>query len=268
MRRHTLPLLVGAVAAFAVACSDSVAPTRSATGFSATASPAFSKNNDNNDRQLIGTLELSPDGGRYHLGEFDIVIPQGAVCEPATTKYGARHWNEDCSPARRTVVVNVIAKKRHNEVSIDFQPDLRFRPSAGWVRIETSAYSSLLTSNAIRQLSVGSPFFNSFAILYVPTGGASRIDEVRSTNDPSMVTHVDLRTGLVWRRVKHFSGYMVSLGDKCDTAVDLTCSIDDGTTATPLGAATTFGVIVDPFSLPTVVVDTLTVVVDTLTITP
>ena len=105
MRRHTLPLLVGAVAAFAVACSDSVAPTRSATGFSATASPAFSKNNDNSDRQLIGTLELSPHGGRYHLGDFDIVIPQGAVCEPATTKYGARHWNEDCSPARRMVAV-------------------------------------------------------------------------------------------------------------------------------------------------------------------
>ena len=258
MRRHTLPLLVGAVAALAVACRDSMAPARSTNEFSASASPSFSRSNSDRDRQVIGTLALSPAGGRYHVGDFDIVIPAGAVCDPATTKYGARHWDEDCSPAQSSIVVNVIAKKHHNQVSIDFQPDIRFRPSAGWVRIETSAYSSLLTSGAVRQLSLNSPFFSNFAILYVPTGGLSRIDEVRATQDWSMVTHVDLRSGLVWRRVKHFSGYMVSLGDKCTTTTDptTTCTVDaTAASTTTLGSFT---------AVPTVAVDTTaTVTVDT-----
>jgi hypothetical protein len=114
------------------------------------------------------------------------------------------------------------------------------------VTIQTSAFSSLLTSNSIRQLSTNSSFFQGFAILYVPTGGASHIDEVRSTRDGSMVTHVDLHTGLVWRRVKHFSGYLVSAGYSCaSVGVDGTCNVDDPTNivAPPLVQASTFGIV-------------------------
>ena len=158
-------------------------------------------------------------------------MPAGAVCEPATTKYGPRYWDDDCTPARRQITVNVVAKNQGKKVSVDFQPDLRFRPSAGWVVIQTSAYADLLTGNDVRRLSPASPFFQDFAIFYAPTGGKSRIDEASSTGDASVVTHVDLRTGLVWRRVKHFSGYIVYAGNKCDptvTGLDAVCQVDDG----------------------------------------
>lgn len=242
MRRNTLLLLVGAVAALAVACRDSVvAPARNTTSLSASAAPSLSASESNHNRTLLGTVELSPNGGTYHVGDFDIVMPAGAVCDPATTKYGARHWDEDCAPARRSVSVNVIAKKTGKGVSVDFQPDLRFRPSAGWVVIQTSAYSDLLTNDIVRQISPRSSFFQNFAILYAPTGGTSHVDEVRATGDATMVTHVDLRTGLVWRRVKHFSGYLVTAGFKCDptTTTDNSCPVDDGGVDpnTPLGAA-------------------------------
>lgn len=231
MRRNTLFLLVGAVSALAVACRDSVvAPARNATSLSAAASTSLSTSGSKN-RTLLGTIQLSPNGGTYHVGDFDIVMPAGAVCEPATTKYGPRYWDDDCTPAGRQITVNVIAKARGKQISVDFQPDLRFRPSAGWVVIQTSAYRDVLTSGEVRGLSSTSPFFQNFGIFYVPTGGKSRIDEASSTGDASVATHVDLRTGLVWRRVKHFSGFLVSAGQKCDATVtgsDGACQVDDG----------------------------------------
>jgi len=240
MRRNTLLLLVGAVAALAVACRDSsVAPARSATSLSAAASPSASAGGINKNRTLLGTIELSPNGGTYHVGDFDIVMPAGAVCDPATTKYGARHWDDDCTPLASSISVTVIAKKQGNRASVDFQPDLRFRPRAGWVVIQTSAYSDLLTSSTVRQLSPKSGFFENFSIQYVPTGGGRQLNEFRSTGDRSMLTHVDLRTGLVWRRVKHFSGYIVNLGAKCDPSqtIDGSCPlVDDPSGGTVLGA--------------------------------
>ncbi len=232
MRRNTLSLLVGAVAALAVACTDStVAPARSANSLSAAASPSLSTGGINQNRTLIGTIELSPNGGTYHVGDFDIVMPAGAVCDPATTKYGARYWDNDCTALTSSITVSVTAKKQGKRVSVDFQPDLRFRPAAGWVVIQTSAYSDLLTSASMRQLSPSSGFFENFSIQYVPTGGGKELNEFRSTGDASLLTHVDLRTGLVWRRVKHFSGYTVNLGAKCDptvSGIDAACQVDDG----------------------------------------
>lgn len=253
MRRNTLLLLVGAAAALVVACRDSsVAPVRSATVLSAAASPSLSASASNQNHTLLGTLELSPNGGTYHVGDFDIVVPAGAVCDPAVTKYGPRYWDEDCVPAQRSITVNVIARKLGQRVSVDFEPDLRFRPSAGWVVIQTSAYTGLLTSAAVRQQSPQSPYFENFSILYVPTRGRSQINEARTTGDQSMMTHVDLRSGLVWRRVKHFSGYLVTAGQKCDPTTDPTCSLVDGGTGTVVGSSTTL--VSSGVSLSTVVV--------------
>ena len=273
MRRNTLLLLVGAAAALAVACRDSVvAPVRNSSSLSASASSSFSASQSSHGRTLLGTIELSPNGGTYHVGDFDIVVPAGAVCDQAKTKYGARHWDDDCEPASRSITVKVIAQTRHDGVSVDFQPDLRFRPSAGWVTIRTNAYAPLLTSDAVRALSPSAAFFQNFVILYAPSGGGSRVDEARSTLDPTMVTHVNLTTGIVWRRVKHFSGYLVTAGFNCGPAGDnTTCSVDDGTAigATPLSDGTSISVFVDiDLGIPSVVVDSLSVVADSLTIMP
>ena len=230
MRRTALYMLVGAVSAAAVACQDSMAPSQrfSPTGITA---PSLSRSNQGRgDRTILTTLTISPDGGTYHIGDFDVVIPAGAVCDPGSTAYGAKHWDRDCAPANRDITVQVIAQTHQGQVSIDFKPDLRFRPSAGWVTIGTGAYSDLLTSDAVRQLPASSAYFSNFVILYVPTGGQAHIDEVQSTGDPSLVTHVDRATGIVWRRVKHFSGYMVNSGEKCTTQTPdaSTCTTDDG----------------------------------------
>ncbi|HEY7236276.1 MAG TPA: hypothetical protein VH539_19100 [Gemmatimonadaceae bacterium] len=260
MRRNTLLLLVGAVAALAVACQDAavVAPGRNLDPLSASPhSPSGIQN-----RTTLGTLELSPNGGIYHVGDFDIVVPAGAVCNPATAKYGAKHWDDDCAPMMSTMVVQVVTKTSAAGVSVDFQPDLRFRPNAGWVTIQTHAYSPLLSSTSVRQLARSSLYFQNFVILYSPSDGSSRIDEVRTTGDPSMMTHIDLKTGIVWRRVKHFSGYLVTAGFNCTPSASAAgCPVDDPTQPiqAPLPSGSLVGTVVVADSTvaaaPSVVVD-------------
>ena len=41
------------------------------------------------------------------------------------------------------------------------------------------------------------------------------IDEATVLRDASLITNVDLVTGRVWRRIKHFSGYSVLSGLEC-----------------------------------------------------
>lgn len=206
----------------------------------ASSAPSLSRSNGRSDRSVITTLTISPSGGTYHVGDFDVVIPAGAVCDPGSTAYGPSHWDDECAPANRDITVSVVAETHKDQVSIDFKPDLRFRPSAGWVTIRTAAYADLLTSDAVRQLPRSSSYFSNFAILYVPSGGQAHIDEVHSTGDPTMVTHVDRASGIVWRRVKHFSGYMITSGQKCTTTtVDTTTCIADDGSGTITGTAST-----------------------------
>ena len=262
MRRSIPILLVGAVVAFATACSESaIAPTRLDNEVSTSSGATSARGRDIGTTELA-TFDISPNGGTYRFGAFELVVPAGAVCDPSTTKYGVRHWNEDCTPLARNLTVKVVATARRNGVSVDFQPDLRFRPSAGWVTIQTSAYRDLLTSGDSRSLSANSNVFRAFAMLYVPSGGGSRIDEVRSTGDRSLITHIDRNTGLIWRRIKHFSGYTVFLGYNCVGAEDgTTCSVEGGggLGGLPDSPASPFVVAADStfdwLSLPEVVVD-------------
>jgi hypothetical protein len=270
MRRTALYLLVGAVSAAVVACQDTpVAPTGNHLT-PASSAPSLSLANGNgqgrSDRTVLTTLTISPSGGTYRVGDFNVVIPAGAVCDPRSTPYGPAHWDDDCTPANRDVTVSVIAETHKDRVSIDFKPDLRFRPSAGWVTVSTAAYSDLLTSDAVRLLPRTSSYFSNFVILYVPSNGQGHLDEVLSTGDPSMVTHVDLSTGTVWRRVKHFSGYMVYSGDKCSTPTPdgTTCTVGDGSGTT----GTVSGLTSAPLITTLNVVDTTTSTLVSVVVTP
>src|SRR5919197_2162196 len=269
MRRINPILLVGAVAVLAAACRDSVvAPTHNDDVISASASAtSYAKNGRSKTSQILGTIRISPEGGRYHVGDFDIEFSPNAVCDPSITVYGRGHWDDDCVAAGRTITVDVVAQSRGDRVSVEFQPDLRFRPNA-LVTIQTRAYADLLTSAAVRRLSRSSGYFNRFAILYMPTGGGKHIDEALEDGDLSMVTHVNLSTGVVWRRVKHFSGYLITSGFTCTPTLETPCTPDQppdlgGTELKPIDGASSTSVLVTTLELsPSVVVDSTSAAAD------
>jgi hypothetical protein len=222
--RRSLPLvLTGAAALLAVACRDSaLAPVRAPEAARSASSAPMLGRHGGSDKTVLGTIDISPEGGSYRIGSFDLNIPAGAVCDPRTTKYGRRYWDADCTPANRTIRVSAVAVSRNGETTVDFRPDLRFRPAAGWVTISTDEFSDLLLSDAVRQLAPSSSFFESFAVLYVPSNSKSKVNEFRELRDPTLVTHVDLVSGKVWRRIKHFSGYFVGSGS-CEPSLENNC---------------------------------------------
>ena len=261
MRRKANYLLVGAVSAIGIACHDSFVAPAGEKNLQSGSSISYSKSSGQavEERRVVSTLTISATGGTYRIGDFEVVIPAGAVCDPSRTAYGPKHWDRDCVPANRDITVDVVAKRHGGGVSIDFKPDLRFRPSAGWVIVRTSAYRETLTSSAVRQLSPNAGYFSNFAILYAPSEGQGRIDEVKALGDPTLVTYVDLSTGTVWRRVKHFSGYTVDSGFKCDpttASTDPTCVTDGGLGGAGSVGGTSFSTLTldSAFQLPSVIV--------------
>jgi len=120
-----------------------------------------------------------------------------AICEPNVSTYGPTEWEKDCVPTTRPITIYV---KRYLTASghprVDFEPALRFNPRSAGVHLY------------IEDVDDGTPLWFK-DILYCDDANRC-IDESR--NDSSLQTRPDPHNGLLARRIRHFSGYMVSVG--------------------------------------------------------
>jgi hypothetical protein len=141
----------------------------------------------------------------YKLGAGNsIVFPAHSLCDLNST-YGGGQWDKPCVEATTPVTVNVTAwLDAQGYAHVDFDKHVRFVPTddpSGWVMLSLYDYGALTT-----------PWTK---INYCPSSeAASCIDE--SINDPSVATVKDPTTGLLIRRVKHFSGYSLTSGRDSD----------------------------------------------------
>ncbi len=129
------------------------------------------------------------------LGPNHLDIPRNAVCELATTDYGVQYWNDPCSPERGTVTITATirnAKSAHPR--IDFQPAMRFNPKAD---VELYIYAKKASKQDAAMLVMN--YCNDYGVC---------VDE--SKTDRDLKTQVDSRKNVVFRRIKHFSGYVVA----------------------------------------------------------
>jgi hypothetical protein len=139
----------------------------------------------------------------YYLGAGNsITFPQGSLCNPYKSTYGAGEWDKPCTIAYSPLTVNAKAwlDKKGNP-RVDFDQHIRFAPSndpSKWVVITFASLQASLD-----------PFFN---ILYCPNANSACHNEAKS--DPSLITVRNPLTGKVTRRIKHFSGYNVAAGDE------------------------------------------------------
>lgn len=142
-------------------------------------------------------------GGTFVLGNgHKIVFPAYSVCDPLVSSYGADTWDAPCAPA--TVPIAIVARAYTNAAGhprVDFQPALRFVPT-----MQDRGYVKLF----FRDKPASDPVLSSMlSIEYCDDAGVC-IDE--AATDPTLRTHVSTSAGMVWRRVKHFSGYNVAAG--------------------------------------------------------
>lgn len=220
MRHFSRPWYAALAIAAAAGCSDSTSPgTSSARQIGATDRPSL----DYDGPSRFGgvrttTFTLTARGGTYEIGDvYTLTVPANAVCK-LNSGYGPGTWDLPCATLDNGESIRITARYAFTKSGpvVDFSPDLRFSPQAQ-VTLATDLYA--------QQLSSGRGYFNAnpaalrnFGIRYTSDMGATNIAD--ATADQSLVTHINLRSGKVWRRVKHFSGYNVASGRECDPSPD------------------------------------------------
>lgn len=139
------------------------------------------------------------------LGASHLDIPANAVCDLASSSYGLGHWEDSCDAQTDTFTVTAVVRNAASDhPSVDFEPALRFSPDK-----QVGLYL-FVTNDATLDASR--------VVKYCNADGC--IDE--STNDSSLVSNVDLENRVVFRRIKHFSGYVVwSLAEEAGDALNL-----------------------------------------------
>jgi hypothetical protein len=165
------------------------------------------------------TFTLTSVGGTYNIGDsfYTLTVPADGVCS-LSSSYGPGTWDSPCTTLGPDESITVTATYgfSNNGPVVDFSPALRFSPNA-LVTLSTSLYASVLTA-ASGYFSHNPSALAFFGMYYSPSIGSNIVTD--AAVDPSLVTHVNLTTGLVWRRVKHFSGYSVTSGLACDPSPD------------------------------------------------
>ena len=202
------------------ACSDSTAPaTRPTLARPALVAPVAAPEAVTNaihvnvmrrtHDSVYAEFTVDRNGGWFIAGYHGVYFPPNSICEPATSGYGVDKWDAPCTPARGRVTIHARAGLRSNGRGwIVFEEDLRFVPSSNpdrWVRLYM--YSQELRSSRPVDAVLKE---RAYQISWVPFKGAEPVDE--SLDDPTLATQVLWGTGLVTRRVKHFSGYQVTNG--------------------------------------------------------
>lgn len=192
--------LLAAGALLSGCANDATAPIAPNVLSSQSATSAFEPTQTS--RNLVGvsdgtytfTVDPKRDQGLL-LGANLLYIPANAICDLASTPYGTSHWNEACTSQTAPLQITAVVRNAASmHPSIDFFPALRFSPDK-----IVSIYFYLQGGIRNRMASTWSVDYCNDAHVCV--------DE--SLTDPDLKTYLDWNKKIAFRRIKHFSGYIV-----------------------------------------------------------
>ncbi len=193
---RTLLTIAAVSAAMAVsACgNDATAPTASQL----TPGGANKALSGASDQTYAWTVDPTTDSPRLYFGDSYIVIPANAICNIAGSSYGVGHWTESCDPETNPVnITATVHDAQTDHPSIDFEPAMRFNPAAA---LPTLLFS--VTDKATLN--------NMSVVKYCTSALQSTTCVDESLADSALETSVDSWNNIVWRRIRHFSGYTVA----------------------------------------------------------
>src|SRR4051812_42501986 len=167
-------------------------------------------------------------GGTVNLLDaYTLTFAEGAVCDPNAQDtqdgYANKQWDSSCTPATGDIAVRATLKYANGTLYADFQPALRFVPNK-----RVTIATNVIASQVQWQNDAGDT--QGWTIDYAPGIGTDGISD--ALQDPSVRTIIVGSTGRIFRRVKHFSGYLIHVGEgfvPCDpTEGDPRCTwVDD-----------------------------------------
>ena len=151
-------------------------------------------------RALVGvadgtyTYQIDPSQAQsLTFGASHLDIPANAVCDLATSSYGVGTWNDACAAQTDTFTITAVVKDAATDhPSVEFQPALRFNPQSN---VNLYLY---VTDQATLD--------NTKVMYYCNETGC--VDEAQT--DADLTSNVDVENKVVFRRIKHFSGYVVA----------------------------------------------------------
>ncbi|MEO8334180.1 MAG: hypothetical protein ABI664_04360 [bacterium] len=145
-----------------------------------------------------GTYAVAFDPTRnqsFSLGPNRLDIPAYAVCNLLTSGYGEDYWNRSCSPQTLPVVLTVVIKNSQStHPEVQFFPAMRFNPTKS---VQLFMYAPKVSREDAKN----------WLMLYCADKGGCK-DE--SVTDADLTTFIDYTNNILFRRVKHFSGYVVA----------------------------------------------------------
>ena len=195
--RYLLLAMSGVVVASSACSTDATSPLPLAAPESAGYSKGPSSPNDGSDDQTY-TFTIDPQRDNYlTFGEHSLWLPAHSVCDPATSTYGLGTWNQPCSPLATSITITAKVRSASGGLPrVDFEPALRFNPL-------TAAYLTFTVKGKQAKEAA------EMRILYCPTSSTKDcVDE--ALTDPSLETVLNRPMKMVYRRIKHFSGYLVA----------------------------------------------------------
>lgn len=129
------------------------------------------------------------------LGANRLELPANSICRLIGSGYGRKYWDADCKPERKPVTITAIVRNAATDhPSIDFYPAMRFNPDK-----DVSLFIYVPTGIET--------FAKGWVMAYCSDSGKC-LDEARG--DRELKTYVDRDASVVFRRIKHFSGYVVA----------------------------------------------------------
>jgi hypothetical protein len=192
--RSRRPLATAAFAALAftlAACSDAPVDPASSTN---ALKPEGAHLTIASTSVTTATLYPQYDNVYVSVEGHRITIPAYSICQVGVSGYGPGFWDRPCTPQTGPVVFTITTTVDTDGSSrVSVKPDVRFVPAK-----QVMAYFK----DAKGALTPGS------YIAYCSVQGC----EDEGKTDPSMTTYRDPSQGIIYRRLKHFSGYNVVFG--------------------------------------------------------
>ena len=151
--------------------------------------------------EKLTTFVVKPNrSGRFTInGGHRLDVAANAICDPATSGYGPTLWETSCHPIRSDLTITALSGvDAAGHPYVRFSPDLRFTPDD----------SRPVTLAMFDRAAVESG--GNYVILYCASGSTTCVDE--SLADPELKTYTDNKNLMLYRRIKHFSGYNIVSG--------------------------------------------------------
>ena len=127
------------------------------------------------------------------LGASHLDIPANAVCDLATSSYGAGTWNDACAAQTEPFTITAVVRNAATDhPSVEFEPALRFNPQSN---VNLYLY---VTDQAT---------LDNTKVMYY-CNETECVNEAQA--DADLTSNVDVENKVVFRRIKHFSGYVVA----------------------------------------------------------